>query len=170
VDGALFEDAFAHHVWATTRLIDACLALDTKQLAIAVPGTYGSILETMRHLVEGDSDYLSIMTGDRSHLIETEHMDLPELRVVMENDGAFWSRLLAHDLDPNAMVKEIDADDGYERDATSGIRLAQALHHGTDHRSQICTALTALGTEPPGIDAWTYGLQAGRVVEVLPAT
>ena len=170
MNGALFEDAFAHHVWATTRLIDACLALDTKQLATAVPGTYGSILETMRHLVEGDSDYLSIMTGDRSHLIETEHMDLPELRVVMENDGDLWSRLLAHDLDPNAMVKEIDADDGYERDATTGIRLAQALHHGTDHRSQICTALTALGMEPPGIDAWTYGLQAGRVVEVLPTS
>lgn len=170
MDGALFEDAFAHHVWATTRLIDACLALDTKQLATAVPGTYGSILETMRHLVEGDSDYLSIMTGDRSHLIESEHMDLPELRVVMENDGAHWLRLLAHDLDPSAMVKEIDEEDGFERDATIGIRLAQALHHGTDHRSQICTALTALGMEPPGIDAWTYGLQAGRVVEVLPAT
>jgi uncharacterized damage-inducible protein DinB len=152
------------------RLIDACLALNTKGLATAVPGTYGSILETMRHLVEGDSDYLSIMTGDRTHLIGTEHTDLPELRVVMENDGALWAGLLAHDLDPNAMVKEIDADDGFERDATTGIRLAQALHHGTDHRSQICTALTALGVDPPGIDAWTYGLQVGHVVEVLPTS
>ena len=170
MNGALFEGAFAHHVWATTRLIDACLALSTKELATAVPGTYGSIIETMRHLVGGDSDYLSIMTGDRAQLIETEHMDLPELRVAMENDGVLWSGLLAHDLDPNAVVKEIDADDGYERDATTGIRLAQALTHGTDHRSQICTALTALGVEPPGIDAWTYGLQAGRVVEVLPTS
>lgn len=170
MNGALFEDAFAHHVWAATRLIDACLALNTKQLATAVPGTYGSILETMRHLVEGDSDYLSIMTGDRSHLVETEQMDLPELRGVMENDGALWASFLKRDLDPNAMVKEIDDRDGFERDATTGIRLAQALHHGTDHRSQICTALTALGVDPPGIDAWTYGLQAGRVVEVLPTS
>jgi uncharacterized damage-inducible protein DinB len=170
VNGALFEDAFAHHVWATTRLIDACLALSTKELATAVPGTYGSIIETMRHLVEGDSDYLSIMTADRTHLVGTEHMDLSELRVAMENDGILWSGLLVHDLDPNAMVKEIDDRDGFERDATTGIRLAQALHHGTDHRSQICTALTALGVEPPGIDAWTYGLQAGRVVEVLPTS
>lgn len=170
MNGALFEDAFAHHVWATTRLIDACLALSTKELATAVPGTYGSIIETMRHLVEGDSDYLSIMTADRTHLVGTEHMDLSELRVAMENDGILWSGLLVHDLDPNAMVKEIDDRDGFERDATTGIRLAQALHHGTDHRSQICTALTALGVEPPGIDAWTYGLQAGRVVEVLPTS
>jgi uncharacterized damage-inducible protein DinB len=149
---------------------DRRLPLNTKQLATAVPGTYGSILETMRHLVEGDSDYLSIMTGDPTHLIGTEHMDLPELRVAMENDGVLWSGLLAHDLDPNAMVNEIDDDDGFERDATIGIRLAQALHHGTDHRSQICTALTAFGVEPPGIDAWTYGLQVGHVVEVLPTS
>ena len=88
MNGTLFEDAFAHHVWVTTRLIDACLALNTKQVTTAVPGTYGSIIETMRHLVEGDSDYLSIMTGDRTHLIDTEHMDLPELRVVMENESA----------------------------------------------------------------------------------
>jgi uncharacterized damage-inducible protein DinB len=168
MNGALFGDAFAHHVWATTRLIDTCLDLNTRQLATAVPGTYGSILETMRHLVEGDSDYLSIMTGDRGHLIGTEQMDLPELRGVMENDGVLWSGLLAHHLDSNAMVKEIDDRDGFERDATTGIRLAQALHHGTDHRSQICTALTVLGVDPPGIDAWTYGLQAGRVVEILP--
>ena len=164
------SDAFAHHVWATLRLLDVCQELGPEQLETAVPGTYGSILETMRHLVEGDSDYLSIMTGDRSHLIETEQMDLPDLRGVMENDGILWASLLRRDLDSSAMVKEIDADDGYERDATTGIRLAQALHHGTDHRSQICTALTALGVEPPGIDAWTYGLQAGRVVEVLPTS
>jgi uncharacterized damage-inducible protein DinB len=166
----MLDDAFAHHVWATTRLIDVCLALDTKELATTVPGTYGSMIETMRHLVEGDSDYLSIMTGDRAHLIGTEHMDLPELRVAMENDGVLWASYLKGDLDPDAMVKEIDDDDGFERDATIGIRLAQALNHGTDHRSQICTVLTALGVEPPGIDAWTYGLQAGRVVEVLPTS
>ena len=52
---SLIEDAFAHHVWATLRLIDACLALSDAQLATAVPGTYGSILQTMRHLVGADS-------------------------------------------------------------------------------------------------------------------
>ena len=40
-----------------------------------------------------------------------------------------------------------------------GIRLAQAIHHGTDHRSQVCTALTTLGIEPPAIDVWDYADQ-----------
>ena len=43
------------------------------------------------------------------------------------------------------------------RDATIGIRLAQVLHHGSDHRSQISTALTTLGHAPPEFDVWAYG-------------
>ena len=53
---------------------------------------------------------------------------------------------------------------------TMGIQLTQALHHGTDHRSQICTALKTLGAEPPGIDVWDFGEQEGRVVELPPAS
>jgi len=47
-----------------------------------------------------------------------------------------------------------------------GIRLAQALHHGTDHRSQICTALTTIGVEPPAIDVWDLAEAQGRLAEV----
>lgn len=46
---SLLEDAFAHHVWTTLRLFDSCLALSPEQLETAVSGTYGSILDTMRH-------------------------------------------------------------------------------------------------------------------------
>ncbi len=55
------------------------------------------------------------------------------------------------------------------RPAPLGIPLARAVHHGTDHRSRICTALTTLGVEPPYIDVWDFGEQDGRVVEVPPA-
>jgi len=44
------------------------------------------------------------------------------------------------------------------------------LHHGTDHRSQICTALTTLGLEPPEIDVWDFAWEQGRVQEVPPAS
>jgi uncharacterized damage-inducible protein DinB len=108
--GSLLEDVFAHNVWATLRLLDACIALSPEQLDTAVPGTYGSILDTARHLV------------------------------------------------------------GSETHAATGIRLAQVLHHGTDHRSQICTALTTLGMKPPDIDVWAYGEQNGRLVEVPPTS
>ena len=162
----LLEDAFEHHVWATLRLIDTCLTLSPSELERAVPGTYGTILDTQRHLVGSDSWYLFEITGDRARRIEEDLMDLPELRSAMERDGEAWSALLAQDPDPDAVLKDVDENDGYERDAPIGIRLAQALHHGTDHRSQICTTLTSLGVEPPGIDVWNFGVEVGRVVDV----
>ena len=163
----LLEDAFAHHVWATLRLIDACLALTAEQLETGVPGTYGSILETIRHLVGADSSYLFALTGGGVAAIDEDRMDLPELRAAMEANGPAWAQLLVGDLDPDAVVVRY-RDDGSESHAPMGIRLAQALHHGTDHRSQVCTALTALGVEPPAIDAWDYAWAEDRLVEVPP--
>jgi uncharacterized damage-inducible protein DinB len=166
---SLVDDAFAHHVWATLRLIDTCLSLTPEQLDAPVPGTYGSILETMRHSVGGDTYYLSHLTGDPEREIESERLDLQELRAAMEADERTWNELLAKDLDPGAVVKDVDRG-GYERDASMGIRLVQALHHGTDHRSQICTALTMLGIEPPFIDVWAFGAETGGVVEIPPTS
>jgi uncharacterized damage-inducible protein DinB len=160
-------DAFAHHVWASLGVIDACLTLSPEQLDAIVPGTYGSILSTVRHFVGGDAFYLSAMTGDRPMLLDEDRLRLPELRAAIERQADRWSQILSGDLDPQTIVEEVD-DDGYRRQAPIGIRLAQAIHHGTDHRSQVCTGLTALGVKPPDIDVWDYALETGRSTEVLP--
>ena len=165
---SLLEDAFAHHVWATIRLIETCRSLSPEQLETEVPGTYGSILAMTRHIVGADSFYLFTLTGGQTALIDEDAMDLSELRVAMEGNGAGWSRLMTQRLDPEAVLVR-HRDDGSETHAPIGIRLAQALHHGTDHRSQICTALTTLGIQPPDIDVWDFGAHGGRVQEV-PAT
>jgi uncharacterized damage-inducible protein DinB len=170
MSSSVLEDAFGHHVWATTRLIDACLALSPQELETAVPGTYGSILETMRHLVGADAWYLFDMTGEPDFRIQEERMDLGELRTVMGINGGAWSRLLAGEPDSDLVLTQTDDDDGTETKATMGIRLAQAVHHGTDHRSQICTALTTLGVQPPAIDVWDFGEQNGRVAQTPPTS
>ena len=79
----------------------------------------------------------------------------------MEAHGATWQGLVAGDLDPTTDVVEYE-DGGYETHAPLGIRLAQALYHGTDHRSQVCTALTTLGIEPPAIEVWDFARLDGR--------
>jgi len=169
MNGSLWGDAFGHHVWATLRVIDTCLELGPQQLETAVEGTYGSIIDTVRHTVGADSSYLFALTGGRIARIDEDRMDLSELRATMEANGTAWTTVLAEDLDRDAIIVR-RRDDGSETHAPTSIRLAQALHHGTDHRSQICTALTTLGVDPPAIDAWDFGLQDGRVVEIPPAT
>jgi uncharacterized damage-inducible protein DinB len=165
---SVLADAFGHHVWATVRLIDACLPLSPEQLATTVPGTYGSILDTMRHLVGADASYLFVLSGGRVAEIEEDGMDLPELRAVMEANGPSWASLVAGDLDPEAIVTR-HRDDGSMSHAPMGVRLAQVVHHGTDHRSQVCTALTALGVEPPEIDVWDFASSEGRLSETPPS-
>jgi uncharacterized damage-inducible protein DinB len=166
---SMLGDAFGHHVWATLRVIDACVALSPEQLEAAVPGTYGSILATVRHLVGGDAWYLETLTQNRVPGIDEDQMDLPDLRVAMERNGTTWTQVLAEDPDPETLYVARGSD-GFETRAPVSIRLAQALHHGTDHRSQICTALTTLGLEPPPIDVWDYGVQNGRVTENPPTS
>lgn len=151
-------------MWATVRLIDTCLPLDAERLGSSVPGTYGSILDTMRHIVGADVSYLVALTGGRVAPIDEERMDLAQLRAAMERNGPAWDLVLAGDLDPDVIVTR-HRDDGSQSHAPLGIRLAQALHHGTDHRSQVCTALTALGIEPPEIDAWAFAWKDGRLSE-----
>ena len=100
---SMLDDAFGHHVWATQRLIDACMSLSEERLETGVPGTYGPIMRTMRHLVGSDSWYLFDITGDRSHRIDEKRMGLAELRDAIEVDweyGLVSGR--SHDLPPES--------------------------------------------------------------------
>lgn len=157
---ALLRDAIDHHVWATLRLLDACRSLTDEQLASAVPGTYGSILETLRHTVGADCWYLLRLDGVHA-AIDEESADVPTLHAEMARHGPAWTAVLDAGIDPHAIVV-VERDDGSVARSTKGLRVAQVLHHGTDHRSQVCTALTNLGIEPPEIDVWAYGFTVGR--------
>jgi uncharacterized damage-inducible protein DinB len=161
---SLMADAFGHHVWATTTLLDVCLTLDETQLGTDVPGTYGSILAIARHTVGADHGYLFALTGGVHPEVDEDSMSLAELRASMEANGPEWAALLAADPDPAVDVVR-HRDDGTDSHAPAGIRYAQALHHGTDHRSQICTALTVLGVTPPEIDVWDYAWKDQRIWE-----
>lgn len=157
----IFSDAFAHHVWATEQLIDVCAGLTSEQLATPAPGTYGPILETLQHLVQSDSWYLS-QFADRPGLTDDDaaRMGLDALRAAITANGAAWAEVLDREDDPD---REIVARDGeWVVHTAVGVQLAQVVHHGTDHRSQVCTALTSLGHEPPEFDLWAYATATGR--------
>jgi uncharacterized damage-inducible protein DinB len=158
----ILSDAFAHHIWASLRVLDACAGLDEAQLASTVPGTYGSILDTLRHLVDGDVFYLDILRGGAPEPFDKDGSDIPTLRAIMAGHDRAWQDLVAGDLDPAVDIVEHE-DSGYDTHAPLGIRLAQALYHGTDHRSQVCTALTALGVQPPEVEVWELARQDGRM-------
>ena len=157
---SLLDDAFAHHIWATERLIDACAKLTKEQLATPAQGTYGPILDTLRHLVSTDCWYLTFFRDEPQRLAEDAKPDLAELRTIIGANGRDWVEILARDLDGDAAM--VEHGDGWNFHSPTGLRLAQVVQHGTDHRSQVCTALTSFDLEPPEIDLWAFGEATGR--------
>ncbi len=162
---SLLEAALAHHAWATIELIDSCEVLSPQQLQYVAPGTRGPIIETLAHLVDGDTWDLDILEGRNLADVEEAGLELGAIHRMMQRNGARWSSFVLRSPDPDAMVTEVDPADGFRRVASIGMRLAAALDHGSDHRSQICTALTTLGIRPPAIDVWRFGVEAGRIEE-----
>ncbi len=125
-----------------------------------MPGTYGSISGTLGHLVASDAWYLSFFPVDSVAFDDEASPTLDEMRAALARNAAAWTTLLAGDLDADEEIAEQDGE--WELHSPVGVRLAQAIHHGTDHRSQVCTALTSLGIEPPEIDVWAYARASGR--------
>ena len=165
---SILADAFSHHIWANQLVLDACATLTPEQLATPVPGTYGSIASTLRHLIQADSFYLWVQNGSTGELIRGENsLSIAELRAANDRHAERYGAILDGPQDPDIDVAEHG--DGWDYVATLGIRVAQIVHHGSDHRSQICTGLTALGVPPPDIDLWAYGAATGRTREIAKA-
>ena len=122
---SLLGDTFAHHIWATERLIDACAALPPEQLKTPAPGTYGSIIDTYRHLVRSDSWYLSFFRRESTAPIDRKaEMSLAELRAMMTRNGTAWMDLLAGEIDPDAdVVERVYHSDAPRRDAARDRRV-----------------------------------------------
>jgi uncharacterized damage-inducible protein DinB len=152
------SEAFQHHLWATETLIKHLRTLPPEALDAQAPGVYGGVLATLSHLVDADSRYLRRLEGDppppRPGSGPSRTLD--ELADALRDQAPRWRIVLARagDLDITIPARGTWP----EAPHAANLLFAQALHHGTDHRSQICTALTAGGYEVPEIDVWSYWL------------
>ncbi len=164
---SLFHDAFAHHVWASKQILDACAELSAEQLARPAPGTYGPIIDTLRHMVQSDTWYLRLFS-DRPVITEDAAAAMKLKRLVSEaaTSGVAWMEVIENE--PDGEREVVERDNGWEMHSPVGLQFAQAVHHGTDHRSQVCTALTSMGVEPPQLDLWAYARATGRERAVPP--
>lgn len=152
----LLRRFFGHHLWATERLLEHCRALTTEQLALTAPGTYGSIGETLDHLVSSDRSYLSGVTGHgRTPALNAGGPGPLLEHLARQRDG--WFDYLDSGPDFNTMV---------ERSAGSypaWVLVLQAIHHGNDHRTHAGTVLLRHGLAPGDIDVWGYGMAEGKL-------
>ncbi len=155
----LLLDAFRHSDWAKKKLIDACVSISPEELRRPMPGTVGSILATLNHLVITDANYIARLDdGPPAWLEEEAANDLSKLLTLAEETSDRWQRFLREPVNGERIVT---LDQGaYE--THTGVVVVQALHHVSIHGEQVCASLTALGLEPPDVQPWALADETGR--------
>jgi len=158
------HDLAGHNTWATAQVLAFCRGLDGSTLEVTVPGTYGTIIATLRHLVDSEASYLYRLTGAWPSRPwrgdDAVGLDALAERAAVLADTL--ERFLAGDWD-SERLGEGSGDRGEVFAIPAGLFLAQALHHANEHRAHVCTILGALGHEPPDVSAWGYALATGRM-------
>src|SRR5881398_2709746 len=56
-------DFFKYNLWANLRLLDACAQLSDAQLDATTKGTFGSVRETLMHMLAAEEGYTRALTG-----------------------------------------------------------------------------------------------------------
>lgn len=154
----ILTTVFRHHAWSNLVLIDFLAGLTDEQLSLTVPGTYGSSIDTIRHLISSNADYVRIIpdTPDVPQCPDDGPFGgWAELRMVAE---AADTALIAYVDGLSGDVFFIDVDDGVEYTLARSILLTQIIHHATEHRSQLRTTLATHGITPPEISVWAWRL------------
>jgi uncharacterized damage-inducible protein DinB len=162
MDSALAE-LFKHNLWANLIVLDKCSELSDEQLDTEVSGTYGSILNTLLHIVGAEERYIDrLLQRPWSPLREREDFKgFADLRAAAEKSGAELIKI-AESCDPNAILRGTNRD-GKRYEIAAPVMLTQAINHSTEHRTHINSILTHLGIEPCDVDGWAYGDAHGQV-------
>jgi uncharacterized damage-inducible protein DinB len=154
-------ELYRHKTWATLRLIEHCQGLDDETLDATIPGTFGTIRDTLRHLVRAEEGYFRTVTRERlAEILPDGPIPLGELAERIRRLGPRWETLAQ---DPDAPSREVTTRDGWRM--PGAVPMAQAIHHADDHRSHILSILGARGLAVPDLDVWSYADSAGLMHE-----
>jgi uncharacterized damage-inducible protein DinB len=155
-------EAFRYHRWANLYLLDVCAELPEEELHLTVPGTYGTIAATFQHMAAGEQRYARRFGAGDPLIRESD--EFPGLAVLREH----LARSTDHLIDAAGRIKGDETSPGKDESGTFtvqlGIVIVQALHHGNDHRTQICTILGHHGIPYGDMDVWAYGAAIGGMV------
>jgi uncharacterized damage-inducible protein DinB len=156
----ILQDILEHHIWANDVLLGFCEGLRTAELALTVPGTYGTVEDTWVHVASNEEHYLRMLsgvgvTGEMQTTIFEGDLprELASVRLVLAKTGRAW-RALVRDW-PHNVVMTFPWE-GNVRHLPISVFVAQAIDHATEHRAHIRTILSSHGLAPPEIDGWHW--------------
>jgi uncharacterized damage-inducible protein DinB len=147
-------DFFKYNLWANRCLLDACENLSDAQLDATTIGTFGSVRETLMHLLSSEEGYARHVTGKIPSPTLKEFTTFPGFDELQRR-----AKMSGQSLIEAAEQKDLDrilSLDGGTYECQAMIVMMEAIQHAIDHRSQIATLLSQQHIELPYLDAWSY--------------
>jgi uncharacterized damage-inducible protein DinB len=146
--------------WANLQLIDACRELTADQLASGAPGAYGSIYDTLTHIVQAEARYCKRLTGIRLDPPFSWEAAPPitEIRPYAQQVSSALVEAAEQMHVTDAFQRDWDDPEwhGQPTRYKSLALLIQVVNHGVEHRTNITTILAQLGIQAPNLDGWEY--------------
>jgi uncharacterized damage-inducible protein DinB len=161
----LLVEAFRYNKWANLHLLDVCADFTDEQLQMTAPGTYGTIASTFFHLVAAEQRYLKRLGAGEPRINERD--TFPGIAALREHAVRSGDELIeiAPHVSPDEAHESMTPREGAVK-LYSGVVVIQALHHGNDHRTHICTILGHNGIQYGDMDVWAYGDATGGIVHI----
>jgi uncharacterized damage-inducible protein DinB len=152
------HDLYAYNAWANARVFATCHELDQSQLNAEAPGTYGSIAETLKHLVSVEDVYFHMLRGISPQQMgrrEDYHEQSVEwFAARSEQLGAEYQQLL-DGADDAFYAGTLDVP-WFDFALTRYDGLLQVLSHSAQHRAQVFSVAGERGVPVPNLDYVVY--------------
>ena len=156
------ERLYEYHYWANRKLLDSVSQLTPEQFTQTVAGSYGSIRNTLVHVLSAEWGWLDRCGGPpRGERLKAE--DYPTLESVVET----WSRVERDMRTFLAGLTEDDLSREVEFAFGNGPRhsipvsglLQHAAVHAVHHRGQVSLLMRMLGCAPGNYDIVIFDSQ-----------
>lgn len=146
---------FTHHLWANVTLLETCTQLTDEQLDATIMGSFGSIRDTLEHIVSSEHSYLSRISTGRPY--DYTNYEPPQTMAAMIESVQETGRGFIEWAPKIQAGDDVEINwDGTMRMVPKTIILNQVINHGTEHRAQIQAILTQLGIESPDLQSWAF--------------
>jgi uncharacterized damage-inducible protein DinB len=141
--------------WANQQLLQACQNLSEDQLATTIPGAYGTIRDTLAHIIRAETYYLSLLTGSYPQP-PFKWEERPNLTAMTPYATQVGEALveMAQRVRPTDLILEEDDDEQFHYQSLAVF--IQIINHGVEHRTNVTTILNQGLQAPPDVDGWAY--------------
>lgn len=153
------ERRYDYNYWANRKLLAAVAQLTQAEFTQAVAGSYGSVRNTLVHVLSAEWGWLD-RCGGHARGPALKGQDCPDLEGLVSTwtDVERWMREFLCSLSDADLARSVEFKNlqGETRSMILGELLQHAANHAVHHRGQVALLIRTLGYTPGNFDLLFY--------------